>query len=763
MIYGDFIEAGHKIFGLHAIRDGKCECGDPDCPTAGKHPRSANWQHTPHWSDDQLEVMELSGQLATGYGVLVSSGLLVVDVDARNGGVDSYTRLLETVPEIAGAGLVVNTGSGGGSKHLYFKAPEGVALVQTLAQYPGIDFKSTGYVVGPGSLHASGRIYEAVIGSPTDIQDAPAGLIDLLKMPERYRSRDDSGKVVDFTLAELKDMVMAIPNTADVGHEVYIRIGMGIHEATNGAPEGLAIWLDWAAQSERFGKHGRSRIENRWHSFGKAVNPVTVGTIKHYAEQAGWREPVEFVDQTEWTPINDNPLDTSGIDLLRPPGFVGDVVQWINEQSIFPRENLAVAAALMAVSNCGGMRYSDPLDHSSFNLFCFGVADSSTGKESILQAHNELIRAAGIAGALVGGIKSEQEIFRNLVRHQAAFYSIDELGEHLSKVVNARNKGSTPYLEGILGQLMSIYSKSNSFMPITGDLKEEVRNGLLVERSRLQKAIDGNEDPHGKCAARVARVDRALSTIGMGIEAPFLSIFGVTTPERFDKIMDADMVQNGFIGRALIFREREGNPRIRPRDQRTKTPVPDRIKYALMQLYAPGYADLMDQDQRVERIGEKSPIQTSRDAADALDAVSEYFWQLAEEHKEQTGLQAIPRRGYELVAKVSATLAIPSGHRTTEHVRWAFALVRRDVDDKMRIAHSNSAHEKQDALCSKILSMVTQDHGETIGRIVRACRDYKRTDVEKAIGLLVGAGALREEASTGRGRPTKKVFAKATH
>jgi hypothetical protein len=218
MIYGDFIEAGHKIFGLHAIRDGKCECGDPDCPTAGKHPRSANWQHTPHWSEDQLEVMELSGQLATGYGVLVSSGLLVVDVDARNGGVDSYARLLETVPEIAGAGLVVNTGSGSGSKHLYFKAPEGVALAQTLTQYPGIDFKSTGYVVGPGSLHASGRIYEAVIGSPADIQDAPVGLIDLLKMPERYRSRDDSGKVVDFTLAELKDMVMAIPNTADVGH-----------------------------------------------------------------------------------------------------------------------------------------------------------------------------------------------------------------------------------------------------------------------------------------------------------------------------------------------------------------------------------------------------------------------------------------------------------------------------------------------------------------------------------------------------------------
>jgi len=86
-------------------------------------------------------------------------GLLVVDVDARNGGVDSWARLVEDVPEIAGAGLIVATGSGGGSKHLYFSLPEPVPLVQTLKKYPGIDFKSSGFVVGPGSMHKSGTPY----------------------------------------------------------------------------------------------------------------------------------------------------------------------------------------------------------------------------------------------------------------------------------------------------------------------------------------------------------------------------------------------------------------------------------------------------------------------------------------------------------------------------------------------------------------------------------------------------------------------------
>jgi len=755
MMYRDFMDAGYRIFGLHKITDEGCACGDPECPTIGKHPVASNWQHSPDWSDEQIEVMEMTGQLSTGYGVLVAGGLLVVDVDARNGGVASYEKLAEAVPQIGGAGLVVNTGSGGGSRHLYFRVPDDVPFVQSLPEYPGIDFKSTGYVVGPGSLHKSGATYDAVIGQPCDIGTAPEALVDLLRKPERYRSKDDNGAAIDYTLGDLRSMVMAIPNDDGVGHEQYIRIGMGLHEATGGADEAFDIWQEWARKSSRHGKNGRSRIENRWHSFGKASNPVTVGTLKHYAEQAGWREPVTFT--SDWQPISgDDPLDLRGVDLLRPPGFVGDVAAWINRQSLFPRENLAVAAALMVVSNCGGMRYSDPLDHSSFNLFCFGVADSSTGKEAILQGHNDLIRAAGLSGALVGGIKSEQEIYRNLVRHQAAFYAIDELGEVFGKITSASKRGGAVYLEGVIGTLMAIYSKSNSFVPVTGDLKEEIRNALQAEYGRLQKAIDNNEDKTGVLSRKLERVSQQLDTVDMGIENPFLSIFGVTTPEKFNSLMNFDMAANGFMGRALIFRELEKNPRIRPRASRRKEPVPDAIKFALLNLYAPGHFDV--DAGRIERIGEKSHIATTEDAAAALDQVGDAFWESAEEQKELTGLHPIPRRGYELTAKVSAVLAMPSGLRTVEHVRWAYALVKRDIDGKMRLAHSNSALEKQDALCSKILSLVSAEHGETIGAITRQCRDYAKADVHTAIDKMVKAGALREEAVRGRGRPTKQIF-----
>lgn len=755
MLYRDYLEAGYKIFGLHGVdAAGHCGCGDPRCKTLYKHPVASNWQHTPHWSDEQLEVMEATGQLSTGYGVLVD-GLLVIDIDARNGGVQSHQKLLEAVPEVAGAGLVVATGSGGGSKHLYFALPDPTPLMQSHPDFPGIDFKSSGYVVGPGSLHASGNRYQAVHGTPYDIERAPDALLSLLRKPERYRAGDGRGSMIDYTLAELRELVLAIPNNESTDYEVYIRVGMGIHHATGGTPEGFALWEEWAARGPRYAQGGPSRIEARWHSFGKSASPVTLGTLIHYATQAGWRPPVTFAP--DWTPPPSevDPLDTTGVDLLRPPGFVGQVAEWINSQSLFPRESLAVAAALMVVSNCGGMRYSDPLDHSSFNLFCFGVADSSSGKEAILQAHNELLRAAGISGALVGGIKSEQEIYRNLIRHQAAFYSIDELGEHLAKITNSRNRGGAVYLEGVVGTLMSLYSKSNSFAPVTGDLKEDIRHRLLAEQKALAKAVDEGADADAE--RRLERVERQLRIVDLGLENPFLSIFGVTTPEKFNALMDYEMAVNGFMGRALIFRELERNPRIKPRDKRHKTPVPDFIRYALCNLYAPGYS--IEEGARVERIGEKTEIQTEDAAAAALDAVGDAFWEMAERHKEETGLHPIPRRGYELVAKVSGILAMPSGLRTIEHVRWAYALVRRDIEGKMRIAYSNSAEDSSSALCSKILSILSTEHGESLRTLQRQCRGYRSEDVAKALELLEQRGVVVRRESTGRGRPTVKFFA----
>src|SRR5262249_27070181 len=90
-----------------------------------------------------------------------ASGLLVLDIDPRNGGHDSlakleghHGRLPETVEAL----------TGGGGRHLFF-AHSGGSFPSKLF-LPGVDLKADGgYVVVPPSLHPSGRRYEWRLGA----------------------------------------------------------------------------------------------------------------------------------------------------------------------------------------------------------------------------------------------------------------------------------------------------------------------------------------------------------------------------------------------------------------------------------------------------------------------------------------------------------------------------------------------------------------------------------------------------------------------
>ena len=243
-MHREFHDSGFRVFGIHAIRpDGLCACDNPTCTAPGKHPLASSWQHTPALSDDQLDVMETAGQFDSGYGVLCR-GLLVVDIDARNGGLASYERLVAAVPEIAAAGLIVATGSGGGSKHLYFRHDPAVSLCGSLPDYPGIDFKTSGYVVGPGSAHVSGNRYEVLLGEPSDIDEAPTALVDMLRRPDLHRAEVD-GVMIDLSSADLAGLIAAIPNES-ADYEKWIRVGMGLHYATGGGEDGYCLWLSWS-------------------------------------------------------------------------------------------------------------------------------------------------------------------------------------------------------------------------------------------------------------------------------------------------------------------------------------------------------------------------------------------------------------------------------------------------------------------------------------------------------------------------------------
>lgn len=744
MQHREFVEAGFRVFPLWGFKGNKCECGR--CENAGKHPRFSNWQHTQENDPEHIEEMEDAGFFQSGYGVLCK-GLIVIDVDARNGGVKSYAKLLKDIPEIKGAGLVVETGSGGGSKHLYFSVTDGRSLMSHHPDYPGIDFKSSGFVVGPGSKHASGNSYATVDGEPSDVAQAPEGLLKKLTKPERKRLEFD-GQPIDVSQKDLLEILDYIPNE-DCHYDDWIKIGMAIHHASGGA--GYLIWDKW---SENSPKYDDTAMDKKWHSFGKAANPVTIGTLIHEAKKTGWCPPLDFYPKEpehDEPPIVESgmPFDVAGVDLNTPPGFVGTLAAWIETRNRRPRKRISVASALSAVSNVMGLRYADALDAVTPNLFIICIAGSRTGKEGLNQSVIDVHRKAGISLATHGGIKSSQEVVRNLIDHQPALYVIDEIGITLQSIRNAQKTGKTAYLEGVVGVLMSAYSKGAGYMPVSGDIMRDLRTEYKRELAQLEKRDDGDD----WVKAEIERLREMLGSPEPGLKNPFLSMIGFTTPETFDDLVDLENATNGFVGRCLLFNERDTAPRSKMTRGFIKPEMPAHIEMGIMALATGGEYDIMEGTRRIVYPSKPIVIETDEAAADMLEKALVWFEDQAIAQRAKTGLESLYLGAYELVAKVSFILAASERLRTSEHVRWAFELIRRDVRDKAGLVVANDRQKDAPdlALMARLANLCGGDEGETVGVIVNRTRKHKQEDVMAMIEKMVGLGTMERISSKRKG------------
>jgi Bifunctional DNA primase/polymerase, N-terminal/AAA domain/Primase C terminal 1 (PriCT-1) len=157
---------GWPVFPLHTpTTGGSCDCRKDGCDSIGKHPRTMNGL-TSATTDPEAIRRWWKMWPSANVGILTGagSGLVVIDVDGRNGGRETLATL--TLPET----LTVETGDG---LHMYFKHPGG-AVPSNSDILPGIDRKADGgYVVAPPSLHASGRLYRFAAEWPADRPLAP--------------------------------------------------------------------------------------------------------------------------------------------------------------------------------------------------------------------------------------------------------------------------------------------------------------------------------------------------------------------------------------------------------------------------------------------------------------------------------------------------------------------------------------------------------------------------------------------------------------
>lgn len=195
----NYTKHGLKVVALHSPEEhGGCTCGKTGCKHIGKHPRyhEGLLPHGANSATNDQRIVEEWYKLWPDANVAIAtgkeSGIIVLDIDPRNGGLESLLRLEETYGKLPPTPRVK---TGGGGLHLYFKYPDKPVTSCVLQGFPGIEVLSDGKLaVAPPSRHASGGTYEWGV----DLESIPLAAFPefLLEMAAKKNWGTDSETVL---------------------------------------------------------------------------------------------------------------------------------------------------------------------------------------------------------------------------------------------------------------------------------------------------------------------------------------------------------------------------------------------------------------------------------------------------------------------------------------------------------------------------------------------------------------------------------------
>lgn len=188
----DYAALGLGVIPIHTVVDAGCDCGDADCKSPGKHPRTRRGLRDA--STDPVQIGRWAMRWPQANIAIITgavSGIVVLDVDGDEGEIS----LANLEDEYGAMPNTVSVATGGGGRHLIFRHPGGKVPNSSGKLGNKLDVRGDGgYIVVPPSNHISGNSYRWIV-PPQEI--APAELPDWLleRMQEKPARKPAPRKV----------------------------------------------------------------------------------------------------------------------------------------------------------------------------------------------------------------------------------------------------------------------------------------------------------------------------------------------------------------------------------------------------------------------------------------------------------------------------------------------------------------------------------------------------------------------------------------
>lgn len=324
------------------------------------------------------------------------------------------------------------------------------------------------------------------------------------------------------------------------------------------------------------------------------------------------------------------PLPVQGA-LPMPPGFVGEVAQYVYQSALLPVPEVAITAALGLMAGICGKVWVIP--KSGLNLYIVLVARSGIGKEALHDGISDLITAAlpltPIAGNFVDFTEyaSGPALIKACAQNQCFVNVSGEIGRRFL----AMSLNRDPAMQTLRTQLTNLYSKSapNS---ITGGIS---------------------------CSSQENNVE--------SMKGIAFSVVGETTPGTFYESLTPTMMEDGFMSRFCVI-EYQGD-----RPEKNRAPVtnpPDKLVQRL--------ASLMNHSDLSMAAGNNQMVTYNTGAAELLDQFDKKCADGVRATDDEAKRQ-VWNRAHLKALRIAALLAVGDNFSnpivTVEQAQWAIGLV----------------------------------------------------------------------------------------
>lgn len=379
-------------------------------------------------------------------------------------------------------------------------------------------------------------------------------------------------------------------------------------------------------------------------------------------------------------------------ELLRVPGFVGEVMDFCLDTAPYPNCVLAFCGALALQAFLAGRKVRDGGDNRT-NIYLLGLAHSSAGKDWPRKVNTRIVHEVGLSECLGERFASGEGIQDALFKQPGMIFQTDEIDGMLQSINKARDARH----EAIMSTLLTMYSSSNSVFPMR------------------RKA--GKEAP------------------GV-IDQPNMVIFGTAIPNHYYEALSERMLTNGFFARMLIF---EAGQRGAGQEPSIRDLPPRVIETARWwSEFSPGKGNL-EHWHPVPKVVEHTQAAKGLLIETRREAEAEYA--RAEQAQDAVGT-TVWGRVSEQVRKLALLHAISANAREpsidADAVQWARQLVMHQTRRMLYMAAGHVAENPFHAECLKLVKKLREAPGRVMARnkLMRAMR-CKLADFDQIIATLL--------------------------